>query len=404
MNILSPVTAWRALPRTVWLLVLARTVNRLGAFTLPFLSVTLVTSWGASVVDAGYLLAAFGVATIPSRLVGGWLADRWGTRAAIVTGLVATAGAQLALAAAPSLGCAAVAVVALGLAFEIYEPASQAMVADATDDAQRPVAYGLLAAAMSVAGMAAGLLAALLAGVGLRWLFVVDAATCLGCAALVGRWLTVVRPPPQLRTFAWKDRRLLVMLAVGTVFAVVYLMVGIALPLTVVARGLPAADVGLLLTVAAATVAFGQPLLTAGPVARLDDFAAMAVGYLLLGAGLVSVGLVHDLVPLAAATVLWSLGDRVLIGRATAVVAGIAPAGARGGYLATYGLGWGVAAIVGPLVGTRLLAAGGPVLLWSVLGVVCLGLAAAQPVVRREVSVRTPPANAVRPAPRPARR
>ena len=88
------------------------------------------------------------------------------------------------------MGFAAAAVVALGLAFEIYEPASQAMVADATDDAQRPVAFGLLAAAMAVAGMAAGLLAALLVGVGLRWLFVVDAATCLACAALVGRWLT----------------------------------------------------------------------------------------------------------------------------------------------------------------------------------------------------------------------
>jgi MFS family permease len=356
------------------------------------------------VVDAGYLLAAFGVATIPSRLVGGWLADRCGTRAAIVTGLLATAAAQLALSAAPSLGYAAVAVVALGLAFEIYEPASQAMVADATDDAQRPVAYGLLAAAMSVAGMAAGLLAALLAGVGLRWLFVVDAATCLGCAALVGRRLTVIRSPPRRRTFAWKDRRLLVMLGVGTVFAVVYLLVGIALPLTVVARGLPAGDVGLLLTVAAATVALGQPLLAAGPVVRLDDFAAMAVGYLLLGAGLVAVGLVHDLLPLAAATVVWSLGDLVLLGRATAVVAGLAPPGTRGGYFATYGLGWGVAAGVGPLVGTRLFAAGGPVLLWSVLGGVCLCLAVAQPVVRREVSGRTPPASEVRPAPRPARR
>ena len=53
----TSVTAWRALPRTVWQLVLARTVNRLGAFTLPFLSVTLVSSFGASVVDAGYLLA-----------------------------------------------------------------------------------------------------------------------------------------------------------------------------------------------------------------------------------------------------------------------------------------------------------------------------------------------------------
>ena len=126
-------------------------------------------------------------------------------------------------------------------------------------------------------------------------------------------------------------------------------------------------------------------------MARLDDFAAMASGTCCWPRAWWRWVSVHDLVPLAAATVLWSLGDLVLLGRATAVVAGLAPAGTRGGYLATYGLGWGVAAVVGPLVGTRLFAAGGPVLLWSVLGVVCLGLAVAQPVVRREVSGRTHP-------------
>ena len=173
------------------------------------------------------------------------------------------------------------------------------------------------------------------------------------------------------------------MLALGCVFAVVYLQVGVALPLTVVARGLPVGDVGLLLAVSAATVALAQPVLAGGPRARLDDFAAMAAGYVLLGAGLVATGLAHGLVPLTAATVLWSLGDLVLLGRATTVVAGLAPAGGRGGYLATYGIAWGVAAVVGPLVGTRLFAAGGPLLLWSVLGALCLGLAVAQPVVRR---------------------
>ncbi len=387
----------------MWVLVLARAVNRLGAFTLPFLSVTLVASFGASVVEAGYLLAAFGVATIPSRVVGGWLADRCGARTTIVTGLVATAGAQLALAASPSLGPATLAVVALGLAFELYEPASQAMVADATSDEQRPVAFGLLAAAMAVAAMVAGLLGALLAGFGLRWLFVVDAATCLACAGLVHRWLTA-EPAARVPAYAWRDRRLLTMLAVGCVFAVVYLQVGVALPLTVVARGLPVGDVGLLLTVSAATVALAQPVLAGGPLARLDAFAAMALGYVLLGAGLVATGQAHGMVPLAAATVLWSLGDLVLLGRATAVVAGLAPAGARGGYLATYGIAWGVAAVAGPLVGTRLFAVGGPLLLWSVLGALCLGLAAAQPVVRRGVSGRTPPASAVPPVPRRARR
>ena len=181
----STVTTWRSLPASVWLLVVARAVNRLGAFTLPFLSVTLVAEQGASVAQAGYLLAAFGVATIPSRLLGGRLSDRWGPRATIAVGLVGTAVGQLLVAGARSLTEAAVAVVLLGLAFEVYEPPSQSLVADATSPEDRPVAFGLLFAALAAAGMVAGLLAAVLAGIDLRWLFVADAVTCLACAAIV---------------------------------------------------------------------------------------------------------------------------------------------------------------------------------------------------------------------------
>src|SRR5688572_4731668 len=199
----STVTAWRDLPATVWLLVAARAVNRLGAFTLPFLSLTLVAELGASVAQAGYLLAAFGLATIPSRLVGGRLSDRWGPRATIVGGLAATAVAQLLVAASQSLAQVAFAVVLLGLTFEVYEPPSQSLVADATSPQQRPVAFGLLAAAIAAAGMGAGLLAAVLAGFDLRWLFVADAVTCLACAAVV-RWRLPARslrhPPPDDET------------------------------------------------------------------------------------------------------------------------------------------------------------------------------------------------------------
>ena len=210
----STVTAWRDLPATVWLLVAARAVNRLGAFTLPFLSLTLVAELGASVAQAGYLLAAFGLATIPSRLVGGRLSDRWGPRATIVGGLAATAVAQLLVAASQSLVQVAFAVVLLGLAFEVYEPPSQSLVADATSPQQRPVAFGLLAAAIAAAGMAAGLLAAVLAGFDLRWLFVADAVTCLACAAVV-RWRLPARSPrrptpdDETRVQPWRDRRLL---------------------------------------------------------------------------------------------------------------------------------------------------------------------------------------------------
>lgn len=379
----------RGLSSTVWSLVAARAVNRLGAFTLPFLAFTLVQELDATTTEAGYLLAAFGLATIPSRLVGGRLADRIGPKATIIIGLVATAVAQLGVAGSRSLAQVTVAVVLLGLVFEVYEPPSQSMIAEVTPPEQRPVAYGLLATAMAAAGMGAGLLAALLARVDLRWLFVADAATCALCAAVVAVLLPATTREPAgggagpAPVRAWADRRLLAMLAAGTVFAVVYLQITIALPLTLVGRGLDASTLGVLLSLSAATMVVGQLLLArTWRMASLDDFAAMTVGYVLLAGGLLANGFAVSLPGFLAATVVWSLGDLILLGRAYTIVAAIAPAAARGRYLAIYGTSWGLAAIAAPLVGTQLLAHGGPRLTWSCIAATCLVLAAAQPAMR----------------------
>lgn len=380
----AAVSGWRGLSRTVHVLVLARAANRLGAFTLPFLAVTLVQDFGASVSQSGYLLAAFGLATIPSRLFGGRLTDRIGGKATIVIGLTGTATAQLSVAGAQTLVQAAVAVAALGLMFEVYEPPSQSIIADVTSADQRPAAYGLLTAAMAAAGMAAGLLAALLARADLRWMFVVDAATCLVCAVVVAALLprtqeTATRGP--VRVNAWADGRLLSALALGTVFAVIYLQITIALPLTVTERGHSPSLVGVLLTVSATTLVLGQPLLARSRMRMLDDFRAMTLGYTILAAGLLSTGLATSTEGFIAATVIWSLGDLILLGRAYTIVVGIAPDGARGRYMAVYGTSWGLAGIAAPLLSTQLLTHAGPVLTWATVAALALALAAAQPAM-----------------------
>lgn len=391
---------YRDLPAVVWALVLARAANRLGAFTLPFLAVTLVHEFGATVAQAGYLFAAFGLATIPSRLAGGRLADRLGAKTTIVGGLGATAAAQLLVAAAPSLVMAAVGVVLLGLAFEIYEPPSQALIADSTPPAQHPQAYGLLAAAMAAAGMGAGVLAALVAGWDLRLLFVIDAATCLGCAVTVA--ILIPRRDPSRRPTAdesasvrpWSDTGLIALLATGTVFAVIYLQLTIALPLTLTARGLPPAALGLLLTASAATIIAVQPVLNRiRMLARADHCTAMAAGYVLLAAGLFLYARAETLIAFLVITVLWSVGDAVLLGRAYALVAAVAPQQGRGRYLAVYGISWGLAAVVAPLVGTQLLSRWGPGVAWTTLAVASLALAIGQPVLRSHLG-----AHATRPA------
>ncbi|MET8275216.1 MULTISPECIES: MFS transporter [unclassified Streptomyces] len=383
------------LPRTVWLLIAARAINRLGAFSLSFLTVLITTRFGASVATAGLISAAFGLATIPSRLAGGRLSDRIGRRRTIVFGLVGCAVAQVGIAAADSLAVAAGFAVLLGLVFELYEPPSQAMIADAVGTTDRVRAYSLMNAALAAAGMGAGLLAASLGRWDLRWLFVADATTCLICALAVRVALPADLPAAHrlseetAEVAPWRDRALMVMLASGTLFALIYLQIMIMLPLSLGQRGLQPADAGLLLTASALTIVAGQPLLRWKLVSALPTAAGFTSGYALLTLGLAGYAVAHTLGFFLAATVVWSLGDLLLMGRAYALVAALAPPAGTGRYMAAYGTSWGIAGIAAPLAGTQLLQHAGVTTLWITMATACLALSAIQPAIGRIVSART---------------
>ncbi len=383
------------LPRVVWLLVAARAINRLGAFSLSFLTVLISTEFGASATTAGIVSAAFGLATIPSRLVGGRLADRLGRRRTIVIGLAGCAVAQLGIASAGTLTAVAGFAVLLGLVFELYEPPSQAMVADAVGPSDRERAYSLLNAALAAAGMGAGLLAAGLGRWDLRWLFVADALTCLVCAVLVHRVLpddrsagTAPPRPHPIGRSPWRDRALVAMFLVGTVFALVYLQLTFCLPLALTRTGLQPADAGLLLGVSALTMVAGQPLLRLRRVSTVSAPTAFATGYLLLAAGLAGGATADTLGALLVCAVGWSLGDLLLVGRSYAVVANLAPPGATGRYLAVFGTSWGVAGVAAPLTGTQLLERAGTTWFWTSMAAACLVLAVVHPLVVRASLLR----------------
>jgi MFS family permease len=372
MTVKTQITSHTRLPTEVRILVVARVVDRLGGFTLAFLPLLLVAAYGASLRVAGLVGAAFGLATIPGRLLGGRLSERLGGRATVVLGLCGCAVAQLVLAIAPVLGLACAAVVLLGLCFEIYEPPSQALLADLTPAGQRAAAYSALGSAVAAAGVVAGVLAAVLAGLGTRWLFVADAVTCLACATIVRLRLPERRSsavPTSSRRSPWRDRRLRAMLATGTGFATVYMTMMCGLPLALHHDGSAPAWAGALVALSAAIVIVGSRLrLTAHP----DPFRRMRSGYALLAAGLLLAGVETALgaggwgyvVPV----LVWSLGDAILLGEPLAIVAGLAGGPDRGRYLAAYGVCWGAATTLAPALATGLIAWGGPSLLWCACG------------------------------------
>ena len=202
---------------------------------------------------------------------------------------------------------------------------------------------------MAGSGVVAGVLAALLLGFGMRWLFVADAVTCLACAALV--WFAVPAgaagrvPRPGRGPSPWRDQRLLAMLASGTAFATAYMVMLGGLPLALHVQGVAPRWAGLLAAVSATTVIAGQRLRRFVPDAW-SPFSRMSLAYFLLALGLVLA------VPAAATgtgaayvvpVVIWSLGDVILLGEPFAIVAELATERDRGRYLAAYGVSWGVA-------------------------------------------------------------
>ncbi|WP_371656379.1 MULTISPECIES: MFS transporter [unclassified Streptomyces] len=402
------------MPRTVWLLVAARAINRLGAFSLPFLTVLISADFGASTTTAGLLSAAFGLATIPSRLAGGHLAARLGRRRTIVVGLTGCALAQLGIAAAGSLVAVACFAILLGLAFELYEPPSQAIIADTVPPAERVRAYGLLNAALAAGGTGAGLIAAALGRYDLRWLFVVDALTCLACALALRIALPADHPHPpaadQLPPPAtdhphppaahdrelgapvrpWRDRALWAMFTSGTAFALISMQIVMALPLTLDRRGHEAADAGLLFTASAVTVIAAQPALRLRRLTVLAAPVALALGYTLLAIGLAGYAIAHTLPAFLIATAVWSLGDVIILGRAISVVADLAPAGATDRYLAAYGISWGIATTAAPVTATQILEHTGVTTLWAATACLALALAAAQLLIVKPLIIGKP--------------
>ena len=79
------------------------------------------------------------------------------------------------------------------------------------------------------------------------------------------------RPGDTVKAQAWGDSRLLSLLALGTVFGIVYLQITIALPLTLDQRKQSTSLIGVLLALSATTMVVLQPVIALPQMKRLDE-------------------------------------------------------------------------------------------------------------------------------------
>jgi MFS family permease len=369
---------WRGLqglPRAVWALCLATLINRCGTMVLPFLVLYLTESRGFSVRRAGAALAVYGLGSMLVQPLAGKLTDRVGAPAS-PRSLAVLVGDALAPARHPApLRSGPDRCLRLGVRQRSLRPAAFAFIGELVAPEKRKPAFALLRLAVNL-GMSFGpAIGGFLATRSFLWLFRVDAATTFAA------WLVMLRlavTTPHTRAVAaaeshvkgWRasalgDPRLVYFVVALLPVAIVFFQHLGPMPLYVVRDlGLSTALLGLL-----GTLNTGIILLVEVPLnhsmAHWPHTRALALGSFLATAGFGALAVAHHAWSVAATVVVWTFGEMILFPASSAYVTDIAPAGRRGEYMGLYSLVFSVALTVGPWVGTTVLDAWGPGILWT---------------------------------------
>ena len=221
--------------------------------------------------ETALVLTCFGVATIPSRILGGHLADAGDTGRRCCS---ASSGARPPSSSSPPPPPSAA---------RSSAPSCSASPTRSSNPRPRLSSPTWCPSATAPSptrpstprspwrASSPGLVAAAVSGLGLRWLFVVDAATCLACALLVATRIPSHQQPNETAPStgrkderqvghrhapgwagALTDRRLRPVVAFGTVVATVTMVVVLGVPLLVEQRGLAPATTGWVLAAGAA--------------------------------------------------------------------------------------------------------------------------------------------------------
>ncbi|GMQ58975.1 MFS transporter [Vallitalea sediminicola] len=186
-KLLSP---YLGLKREIYIIFIAKTVNAMGAFVFPFLTLLLNNKIGLSEAETGVFIAISGLLYMPSSLIGGKLSDVIGRKKLIIIfetlGILCYGSCCFIQ---PTMSMAYLLLLS-GVLFGIAGPAHDAMTADLTTPEEREGAYSLNYLGFNFGYAIAMLFAGTLFEYNLKLFFLLDVVTGLIGVTLIGLFVS----------------------------------------------------------------------------------------------------------------------------------------------------------------------------------------------------------------------
>ncbi|MYW92493.1 MFS transporter [Amycolatopsis rubida] len=375
--------------RPVWLLLIGTLINRLGSFLQVYL-VLYLTDRGFSTASTGFALGAFGVGTVVGVIIGGSVSDRLGYRHTIVGSMLVAGVLTVVLPHLTNIAAVVGVVGAVGLTSQAYRPAASALLIDLTPPERHIMVFAAYRLAYNVGTVAGPLLGALLITYSYEAMFYCNAIALVAFGLLAFSLPkhsevahaspsgdseevadarespeTAGRPASYLAVLT--DTRFIVFNIAMILGGMVYIQSISTLALQVTAAGHAPGFYAALLSINAFVITCLELPITRF-VQRMTDRATVALGNILVGAGMMLYLAGPSAAVLVVATLVWTAGEMVGTPTITAYPGRIAPPRLRGRYIALSEFATQVGYAAGPALGVALWAVW-PAGVWWLCGV-----------------------------------
>ncbi len=376
---------YRELPRSFWVLIFASYIDVIGRSSVTvFFALYVTDRFSVGMTEVGTLLALFAIAGMVGSTVGGALTDHFGRKRLILFGLVSSALTTLSFIAIPSIQLFYPVIVVAGLFSNFGGPAQGAMVADLLPEEKRSEGFGMWRVAANLGWLTGPIVGGLLADYNILLIFVLDAVVSVAAAFIVLRAIPETLPArsegePSSRGVlaSFKGYGVVMRDMAFLAFIIPSVLAGIAYqqsyaPLTVYLQEyhhLPAKTIGSLFSLDALFVVLLQfPFIRWAR--KRGQFLMMAVGTAVTGLGLALYGAVATYPLFVVARLAIATGEMVWMPTGQALATQYAPEHMRGRYMAYFGLTFGVATAVSPMLGGLILDNLDPRWLWYAAGLI----------------------------------
>jgi predicted MFS family arabinose efflux permease len=183
--------AFSGLSREIWLLSLIMLINRAGAMVLPFMTLYLNKSLHFSLTDAGVVMASFGIGSILGAYIGGELSDKYGAYPIQLFSLLSSAVLLIGFVFIRDYYLIIVTVFVYALITDSLRPANSVSTAAYSTEENRARSYSLMRFAANLGFAIGPAIGGITAGtIGYKWIFVIDACSCLAAAYVLVKFLS----------------------------------------------------------------------------------------------------------------------------------------------------------------------------------------------------------------------